>query len=181
IELKVGTTDDTSAPFTELQREAQLELIDLRDVTGSVDVSVDVHREAAFDNLIGFYQVTDSDGGIDTTGDGIADVNVGDAGYKQAALNNRIESLDLLGTEDGVTTTFNGTFDGGNIIASFMIVDGTVEEALDGTKETYFSYLGANTDGTDRIRLLGENTFGYEDLTDNDFNDVIVELKFPVV
>ena len=61
-----------------------------------------------------------------------------------------------------------------------MIVDGTIEEALNDTKETYFSYLGANN-GVDRIRLLGENTFGYEDLTDNDFDDVIVELKFPTV
>ncbi|MEO0932926.1 MAG: cadherin domain-containing protein, partial [Cyanobacteria bacterium J06641_2] len=184
IQLSVETTDETPAPFTQLQRETQLELLDLTDVTGSVDVEVQVHREAAFDNLIGFYQVVDSNGGIDTNGDGTVDINVGDEGYKQAALNNRITGLDLLATDDGQTATIDGTVVGGSILASFIVVDGTIDQALNDTAQTYFSFLGANSDGVDHIRLLGENTFGYEDLAgggDNDFNDMIFEIKFPTV
>ena len=148
--------------------------------TGQVSVSVEVHREAAFDNLIGFYQVVDSKGGIDTNGDGIADFNPGDTGYEEAALTNRVTGLDLLQTDDQETSTFDGTFDGGSILASFMVVDGTVDEAINNNAEVYFSFLGANSDGVDHIRLLGDNTFGYEDLAgggDFDYNDMIVKVN----
>lgn len=166
---------------TDLQGKPENELIDLRDITGSISVSVEVHREAAFDNLVGFYQIADANGGIDTSGDGVADINVGDAGYKQAALANRVTGLDLLQTEEQQTSSFDGILNGGNLLASFMVVDGTVDEAINDSVEVYFSFLGANSDGVDHIRLLGDNTFGYEDLAgggDNDFNDMIVNLKF---
>jgi hypothetical protein len=45
----------------------------------------------------------------------------------------------------------------------------------------YFPFLGANADGVDHIRLLGDNTFGFEDLSgggDRDYNDVIVRVSF---
>ena len=184
VELSAQLTSDSSAPFTKLQRETQKELIDLRDVTSQVSVSVEVHREAAFDNLIGFYQVVDSNGGIDTNGDSLADFNPGDTGYLEAALTNRITGLDLLQTDNQQTTTFDGTFDGGSILAPFIVVDGTVDEAINGTKEAYFSFLGANSDGVDHIRLLGDNIFGFEDLPmggDLDYNDMILEIQFPTV
>ena len=182
MELSVELTQNSPAPFTKLQAETQKELIDLSDVAGEVSVSVEVHREAAFDNLIGFYEVVDSNGGIDINSDGVADINPGDAGYKEAALTNRITSLDLLKTDDSKTTTVNGTMMGGSILASFMVVDGTVEQALDDSVQTYFSYIGANNDRVDHIRLLGDNTFGYEDMVnggDNDFNDMIARVNFP--
>ncbi|MEM6400848.1 MAG: transporter substrate-binding domain-containing protein, partial [Cyanobacteria bacterium P01_D01_bin.116] len=184
MELRVELTQDTPAPFTKLQTETQKELIDLTDITGQVSVNVEVHREAAFDNLIGFYQIADINGGIDTTGDGKADIFVGQEGYKQAALTNRITGLDLLKTDNQQTTTLNGTFKGETILASFIIVDGTIEQAINNSAETYFSFLGANSDGVDHIRLLGDNTFGYEDLPgggDGDFNDMIVKINFPTV
>ncbi|MEL6461829.1 MAG: DUF1194 domain-containing protein, partial [Cyanobacteria bacterium J06621_15] len=184
IVLNVELSSQSPALGTKLQRETQKELIDLSDVTDSVSVKVEVHREAAQDNLIGFYQITDINGGIDIDGDGVTDINPGDAGYKQAALTNRITSLDLLQTENQQTTSFNGTFDGDSILAPFIIVDGTVDEALNDTTETYFSFLGANSDGVDHIRLLGDNTFGFEDLVsggDFDFNDVIVKIHIPTV
>ncbi len=94
-------------------------------------------------------------------------------------MTNRITGLDLLQTENQQTTSFNGSFDGDSILAPFMIVDGTVDEALNDSAEVYFSQLVANSDGIDHIRLLGDNTFGFEDLVsggDFDFNDVIVEI-----
>ena len=181
MQVLVELTDETPPLAIDLQGESENELIDLRDVTGSVSVSVEVYREAAFDNLVGFYQIADANGGIDTTGDGIADINVGDTGYEQAALANRITGLDLLQTEEQQTSSFNGILEGGSLLASFIVIDGTVDEAINDSAEVYFSFLGANSDGVDHIRLLGDNTFGYEDLAgggDNDFNDMIVNLKF---
>ncbi|QKQ73186.1 DUF4114 domain-containing protein [Nostoc sp. TCL240-02] len=43
--------------------------------------------------------------------------------------------------------------------------------------------MGANPDKTDRIRLLGKNTFSFEDLPnggDKDYNDIIVQLNLSV-
>ncbi len=184
LDLSVQLTQDTPNPATELQGNLQNELIDLSNETGQVSVSVEVHREAAFDNLIGFYQVVDTNGGIDTNNDGVVDFNPSDTGYEEAALTNRVTGLDLLQTDNQQTTTINGTFDGGNILASFMVVDGTVDEAINNNAEVYFSFLGANSDGVDHIRLLGDNTFGYEDVAgggDFDYNDMIVKVNFPTV
>ncbi|MEM7555129.1 MAG: DUF4114 domain-containing protein, partial [Cyanobacteria bacterium P01_A01_bin.84] len=164
--------------------ELQQELIDLRDQTGSLSVSAGVSREAAFDNIVGFYEILDTTGGIDTSGDGVVDINPGDTGYKQAALENRVTGLDLLKTDNQQTTVFDGTFDGGTILAPFIIVDGTLDKALNNSAEVYFSFLGANSDGVEHIRLIDDNTFGFEDLPnggDNDFNDMTVGVKFSVV
>ncbi len=184
MELSVQLTQDTPAPFTQLQRETQKELIDLRDVTGKISISVEVYREAAFDNLIGFYQITDTNGGIDTNNDGVADFNPGQIGYKEAALSNRVTSLDLLQTDNQQATTFDGTFDGGSILAPFIVIDGSVDKAINNNAEVYFSFLGANSDGVDHIRLLGDNTFGFEDLPgggDLDYNDMIIKVDFTTV
>ncbi|NEU82388.1 DUF4114 domain-containing protein [Nostoc sp. UIC10630] len=43
--------------------------------------------------------------------------------------------------------------------------------------------MGANLDKTDHIRLLGNNTFGFEDLPnggDKDYNDMILQLNLSV-
>ncbi|MEM6402876.1 MAG: cadherin domain-containing protein, partial [Cyanobacteria bacterium P01_D01_bin.116] len=184
LDLTVQLTQDAPASATELQGQPQNELIDLSNETGQVSVSVEVHREAAFDNLIGFYQVVDTNGGIDTNGDDVVDFNPGDAGYEEAALTNRVTGLDLLQTDNQQTSTFDGTFDGGSILASFMVVDGTVDEAINNNAEVYFSFLGANSDGVDHIRLLGDNTFGYEDIAgggDFDYNDMIVKVDLTTV
>ncbi|NJM23678.1 MAG: DUF4114 domain-containing protein [Richelia sp. SM1_7_0] len=64
----------------------------------------------------------------------------------------------------------------------FIIVNGgTVEQVIAGqTNQVYFAYLGANPDKVDHIRLLGNNTFGFEDILgggDLDYNDVIVKVN----
>jgi len=182
IQLKGVTTQENPTKGSKLQ--AKKELIDLQDITGNISVNVEVYREAAFDNLIGFYKISDVNGGIDIDGDGTADINVGDAGYKDAALNNRITGLDLLGTENQAATTVDGILEGGSILAPLMIADGNLDEAIDDSTEVYFSFLGANSDNNDHIRLLGDNTFGFEDMMnggDKDFNDVIVKMNIPVV
>jgi len=43
----------------------------------------------------------------------------------------------------------------------------------------YFAYQGINQDAVDHVRVLGNNTFGFEDLFgggDNDFNDLVFQV-----
>ncbi len=181
ISLNVEFSEDIPAVGTKIQ--SQKELIDLRDEVGSISVNIEVYREAEYDNIIGFYEVADADGGIDIDGDGIADINAGEQGYKEAALNNRITSIDLVKTENQQTASYDGILEGGSLISSFMIVDATLEKALNGDANVYFSQLGANPGGMDSVRMLGDNIFGFEDAGiagDFDYNDMIVKMDFGV-
>ncbi|MEM9922359.1 MAG: DUF4114 domain-containing protein, partial [Cyanobacteria bacterium P01_D01_bin.50] len=165
---------------TNLQKSNNIELIDFRDLTGTIQTTVEVTRDADYDNIIGFYVVNDVNGGIKINDEII---NPGDSRYKQVALENRITSLDLLQTQDSIQSDFEGTLSGGSIFAPFIIVDGSFNEALDNNAEVYFAYQDANSDNFDHIRLLDNNKFGFEDLPnggDNDYNDLIIEMDFAI-
>ncbi|MEC4816947.1 MAG: DUF4347 domain-containing protein [Scytonema sp. PMC 1069.18] len=162
------------------------ELIDLRGVSTQVKAEFVLNREAVFDNLIGFYQVTDVNGGIDTDGNGTVDLRPGDAGYAQAAVRGRIPGIDLTVSNQS-TATFTANLNPGSILAPFMIANGTAEEILDGNSNNdpavYFSFLGANPGQVDHVRLLGNNTFGFEDLAnggDRDYNDMTVRVNLSI-
>jgi len=165
---------------TKLQKSNNIELVDLTDQSGTIKTTVTVTRDADYDNLIGFYVINDVNGGIKINDEII---NPGDTRYKQAALQNRITSLDLLQTKDSIQSNFNGTLSGGSIFAPFIIVDATFNDALDNKAEVYFAYQQANSDNFDHIRLLGDNIFGFEDLPnggDRDYNDLIIKMDFIV-
>ena len=77
------------------------------------------------------------------------------------------------------------TLAGNSLLAPYLVANGTVQDVISGTKvgqipQVYFSYLGANSDGQDHVRLLGDNKFAFEDQFgggDKDFNDAIVQIK----
>ncbi len=177
--IEFPINDYKSEPIgTNLQKSNNIELIDLTNQTGTVKASVEVTRDADYDNLIGFYVVENASGSIKINGEII---NPGDSRYQQAALENRITSLGLLQTDN--RAEFNGTFAGGSIFAPFIIADGNFNDALDSNAEVYFAYQGANTDKFDHIRLINDNTFGFEDLAnggDKDYNDLIIKMDFSV-
>ena len=78
---------------------------------------------------------------------------------------------------NGQEQTVSGTVDGGVFLGVFLVVDGTDPTA----SEVFFSHTGANTDGEDHVKLLGDNTFGFEDqfgLGDGDFDDVVAKFDF---
>ncbi len=179
--IELPTDNSESQPIgTKLQRSNNIELIDLNSQNGAIKTTVSVTRDADYDNIIGFYAVNDANGGIKSNDEII---NPGDSRYKQAALQNRITSLDLLQTKDSTQSNFNGTLEGGSIFAPFIIVDSSFNDALDNKAEVYFAYQGANTDNFDHIRLLGDNSFGFEDLPkggDRDYNDLIIKMDFVV-
>ncbi|MCC5609231.1 DUF4394 domain-containing protein [Nostoc sp. CHAB 5834] len=178
IVLEVKTVSQSASAGSALQ--GQSEVLDLRSLTGQVSTLFTVNREAAFDNFVGFYRVVDQNGGIDTNGDGTGDILPGATGYAQAAISNRVTGIDLS-VKNQQTTTLSGQFVGGSIFAPFLIANASVNEVVNGQKldQVYFAYLGANSDQADHIRLLGNNTFGFEDLQgggDKDFNDLIVRV-----
>ncbi|MEL6815275.1 MAG: DUF4114 domain-containing protein, partial [Cyanobacteria bacterium J06598_3] len=149
----------------------------------TVTVAMEVYREAKFDNSIGFYTLENAQGDVRDPLTGTV-VSVGDAGYAAAAIANRLD-LSVSG-QNGEMTLYSAELQTGQMLSTFMVVQGTVDGlAADlGTANAptvYFAHLGANADGRDHVRLLGDYTFGYEDLVgagDRDFNDVVVKLSF---
>jgi Domain of unknown function (DUF4347)/FG-GAP-like repeat/Domain of unknown function (DUF4114)/FG-GAP repeat len=186
FKIKIKTTEQQLPLGIGLQGKSQGEVIDLRQVTSQVKAEFTVNREAIFNNFVGFYQIADENGGIDTNGDGTVDLRAGDAGYTQAAINGRLAGIDLTVSNQG-TATFSGTFKPGSLFAPFIIANGRPEAILDSNASNdpavYFPFLGANSSNADHIRLLGNNTFGFEDLPgggDKDYNDVIVKVNLSI-
>ncbi|WP_226889029.1 DUF4114 domain-containing protein [Nostoc sp. MG11] len=184
--VEIQPTNQELPLGTGLQGQQEAELIDLRDVTQQVKAEFVVNREAVFNNFVGFYRVSDENGGIDINGDRTADILVGQAGYTEAAVRGRVAGIDLTVNNQG-TATYASTFEPDSLFAPFIIVDGSPDAILDSNANNdpavYFPFLSANTDKTDHIRLLGNNTFGFEDLLnggDKDYNDVIVRVNLSI-
>ncbi len=171
LNAQLSTTNARLADITRYQGRREGELIDLRSLTGQVAATFTVNSEAAFNNTVGLYRVDDPTGRIGA-------LAPGDAGYAQAALRDR------LIMSSGRNGTNLNTLAGGNLLAPFLVSNGTVEQFLaqnannqaTNAPVAYFAYVSANPDRVDHIRLLGDNTFGFEDLAgggDLDFNDIV--------
>ena len=187
LRVNIRVTDQAITLGTNLQSQPQGESLDLRNITGDVKADFTVYREANYNNFVGFYQVTGENGGIDTNGDGQADILPGEAGYIQAAINKRISDINLS-VNDGGTATSSASLPSGSIVVPFLIVNGTPDALLDSNSnndpDIYFTFLGANSDGVDHVRMLSDNTFGFEDMRgggDKDFNDIIVKVNLTPV
>ncbi|BAZ33249.1 FG-GAP repeat-containing protein [Cylindrospermum sp. NIES-4074] len=182
--VKIQPTNDLLPLGTALQGSSQAEVIDLRGITQQVKAEFVVNREAAFNNFVGFYKVADENGGIDVNGQIL---RPGEAGYIQAAIRARVPGIDLTVNNQG-TASFTGFLQPGSIFAPFIIVDGQPNAILDSNPNNdpavYFPFLGANSDKTDHVRLLGNNIFGFEDLAgggDKDFNDMVVRVNLTAI
>ncbi|KKI98188.1 DUF4114 domain-containing protein [Prochlorothrix hollandica] len=196
LQLDFGISSE-SATGSEISNGLILGTAD--DFTPELPTNVFQQVEAAYDNLIGFYEVTGIAGGIDTDGDGVADLTPGQSGYARAALVGRLQNASI---RSGAINTNgigdNVIFVGGKFYAPFVIANGgaggfdgflRAEDAEGGTFNNaatsdndavmYFSYIGANPDGVAHLKNLGNGLFGFEDLpgnrgiSDNDFNDAI--------
>lgn len=69
-------------------------------------------------------------------------------------------------------------------VVARSLTQSTLAELLDSDSgndpSVYFPYLGANRDGFDHIRSLGDNVFGFEDLPnggDRDYNDMLIQVE----
>jgi hypothetical protein len=184
LTLKINLGDFESPLGSGLQNQAaESQLIDLTGLkTPTVNVAIDVLREADFDNVVGFFSIENAQGSVrdPITGDLI---NPGDAGYTQAALANRVD-LSLTG-QNGQTTSYTAEIATGQVLSTFLVVGGTIEALQDSDTgndpAVYFNHIAANSDGKDHVRAMGQNILGYEDLAgggDMDFDDVVVSLAF---
>lgn len=170
--LNVQVANETSTPpGTGLQ--GKVELIDLRNL-GTLEASFKVASEAAYNNTVGWYLVDDETGLI-------GNLKPGDAGYAEAAIAQR--SVTHF-TRDGIDSAqLHG------LLAPYLIANSSRESFLANNPNNtlgngslaYFAFMGANPDGVDHVRQLGDNTFGFEDLFnggDKDYNDIIVQVNF---
>jgi Domain of unknown function (DUF4114) len=158
-----------------ITQQSGREIFDLTAVVGNTNATFTINRDAAFNNHVGFYRVEDAQGTIKVGNDLI---KPGDSGYLQAVIQNRIAGVDLVGT-NGQATTSTSTLQGGALYAPLLIANSNTANAT--FSNVYTAYRLGNADQADHIRLLGDNTFGFEDLAgggDRDFNDVIVKATF---
>jgi len=134
------------------------ELLDLTGFDGDVTAELTLSREAAFDNILKFYE-TDAQGQI-------AGLQPGDSGYEDAVRTSLIDGLALM--VDNLSTAEESIMlTGGTYYAPALLVDGDLDNLV--TIDDAASGMG-------RIERDG-NVWRFEDLTDFDFNDLVLTLN----
>jgi hypothetical protein len=183
ITLTINQNESTPPIGTSLQGQYEREIVNLRDYFGQTLTArfPIVKSEATFNNTVGFYRIENAQGTVidPTTGQSF---NPGDAGYTLAAIrNSQVYGISFDRHSQGI----NGQWQGGYLYAPYIIANGTIAQLLDSNPNNeapvYFIYRLANPDKVDHIRLLGDNTWGFEDLPgggDLDFNDMVIGLSF---
>ena len=141
----------------------------------AVEGSLTLAREADLNAVAGFYRTMNHEGAV-LGSDGLTILNPGDAGYAEAALrsDNVVTALGGLSVADNEASRRNVSFRVAGVLAPFAQVNG----------ETFFAYGAANRDGLAHFRVLGNNSFGLEDLLgggDHDFDDLIISFDFKTI
>ena len=134
------------------------EIFDLVNADTNNKATFEVKRDAGYNNRVGFYKIEDALGTIKV---GTTLLKPSDDGYRQAAVQGRIAGIDLEGV-NGRTISSSGEFLGGAMYAPFLIANAPT--ASSDFSNVYTAYSLGNADKVDHIRLLGDNTFGFEDL-----------------
>jgi Domain of unknown function (DUF4114)/RTX calcium-binding nonapeptide repeat (4 copies) len=169
------------------QTSSQGELLDFRTSTTNISATFSVYREAAYNNSIYFYAVSDETGVIF---DPVSKQSLKptDAGYLEVAIRNALPDINLSNANQGETTA-TAIFNKGGIYAPIIVANGNKDAFLDSNPgnnpDAYTPFTLGNADKVDHVRLFGNNTFGFEDLKgggDLDYNDMIVKVALsPVV
>jgi Cadherin-like/Domain of unknown function (DUF4114) len=158
--------------------------IDFSDYVGkTLKTDITTTSSAAYDNNIGFYAVEDLIGTIKTAA---GTFKPGDVNYAIEAIKSALTNTSL---QAGKTDSKSVDILGGKIYAPVVVTQGTLTDFVSknptntgGEKNinAYFNYLGANSDKVDHFRLIGNNTFGVEDIYgggDRDFNDLVINMN----
>ena len=183
--LNVAKLDGTTPNIpigAKSQSLSQGRTIDLSDFTGTtLKADITTTSSAAYNNNIGFYAVEDAIGTIKLANG--TTLQPGAANYAAEAIKSAVLQI---GKTDSKT---NQDLVGGKIYAPVIVTQGSFNDFIlknptnggdDNAIHAYFNYLGANPDKVDHFRLIGNNTFGVEDLYgggDRDFNDVVVNIN----
>jgi Putative Ig domain/FG-GAP-like repeat/Cadherin-like/Domain of unknown function (DUF4114)/WD40-like Beta Propeller Repeat len=169
---------------TKSQSAPEGRTIDLTDYAGqTLKADITTTSSAAYSNNVGFYAVEDAIGTIKLA-DG-SFVKPGDANYAIEAIKSALTNSLQAGKTD---SQVNINIGGGKIYAPVVVSQSTLANfaATNPTNSgfsnvhAYFNYIGANSDKVDHFRLIGNNTFGVEDIYgggDRDFNDLVVNMN----
>ncbi|WP_253276484.1 DUF4114 domain-containing protein [Synechococcus sp. PCC 6312] len=159
----------------------------------TITAQVEIARGGAYNNTLALFKVDSLTGGLDTTGDGIIDLQPGDTTYTQAVMERIQDPLTgkLLPTVPTIFTSQGQsvTLPTGFLYGMALITNGSLGEFLGsnpsnastGFIHTFFSFEAANPDGVAHIRRLGQTLWGFEDLFgggDLDYNDMVVGLTW---
>lgn len=133
------------------------ELVDLTGFDDNVTVNFTASREAAFNNILKFYE-TDAQGIVDG-------LLPGEAGYEAAVAENLLDVELFVGNSTSADIAL--TLPGGVFYAPALLINGS---------STNLATIDDAALGNVRVKREG-NTWSFEDLTDNDFNDLIVTIN----
>ena len=162
--------------------------LDTSRVTGdriTVKVDTTLYREAAFDNLVGFYLANKTTGAVvdRLTGDSIAELGDRNA-YLSAVRNNAVLTGNVTNNQImDLSSTFqvNSSLDLSNyVLLPFLVANGNMNSIASDFSNLYVASMGTNFDRSNHVQLLGNNIFGFEDLArggDKDFDDIIVKVR----
>lgn len=158
-------------------------LLDLESFAGEIAINFTLDREALYDNTVGFYKIENAEGTITDPVTGNQFKPSDGQAYAELAIELRQPELELS-VDSQSSITIQDTLSGGYLYAPFLIADGDIDSLEGDFNQVYFSFAQANSDKTEHIRSLGNNTFGFEDLPnggDNDFDDMVVGIEIATV
>ncbi|MGF1518565.1 MAG: glycerophosphodiester phosphodiesterase family protein [Nodosilinea sp.] len=157
IELATPLALDPLLGVGGLTLEPVAELVDLTGFDGNVVLNVTLTREAEFDNVLRFYE-TDALGRI-------GGLLPGESGYEEAVAANLLDAT--LFVDNNASIEVDLTLAGGGFYAPALLIDGSLIN---------LATIDDAALGTVRVQREG-NVWSFEDLTDNDFNDLVVTLN----
>lgn len=152
--LVVANEESSTLSVYELEVEPVAELLDLTGFDGDVMANVSLSREAAFDNILQFYQ-TDANGAVDG-------LLPGQEGYEDAVREVLLESPSLF-VDNLETMEEDLILSGGAYYAPALLIRGD---------EDNLATISDAIVGNSRIQRDG-NVWSFEDWTDFDFNDLV--------
>jgi hypothetical protein len=178
LQIKLQNEEPGLAGFL-ARRQSQAPLLDFRGLAEmSVQGTLDISREAAYDCIAGFYQVRDTEGTVFAGVDPVTGLerllHPGDGeAYRRAALSaeNLVEPLSNLSIDNLGLSSRTLAIQAGSLLAPFAIVESGP------TSHTYFAYREANPDGIAHFQMQGDNVFMLEDVFgggDRDFDDLLI-------
>lgn len=135
------------------------EILDLTGFDGDVTAEVTLFREAAFDNILQFYQTDDASGSVNG-------LLPGQEGYEDAVRDILLESPSLF-VDNLETMEETITLSGGAYYAPALLIRGD---------EDNLATVSDSVVGSSRIQRDG-NVWTFEDWTDFDFNDLIFTIN----
>ena len=155
--------------------QASAPVIDCRGLEGlTLDITLEVAREAGFESRMGFYAIEDLDGSVRDLISGEL-VKPGEADYARLAQSHLVEALSDLGTENLQSTSKDLWLSESRLLAPIAVVQNP-----ESGPQTFYAFAAANPDLIGHFRSFGNNVIGLEDLPgggDFDFDDNMVHLQ----